>query len=101
MTLIGGPDAGDISAAAGHALLNGVHAAKSRGQSVKGLKEAELKMAAEIAMEIANGRGHSFDVRATALALAGHSPMPAVALPLCSFEFRARARTSSRRSRAR
>jgi hypothetical protein len=35
---------------------------------VKGLKDAELKMAAEIAMEIAKGRGPSFDVRATALA---------------------------------
>jgi hypothetical protein len=35
---------------------------------VKGLKDAELKMAAEIAMEMAKGRGRSFDTRATALA---------------------------------
>jgi hypothetical protein len=32
------------------------------------LEDAELKMAAEIAMEIAKGRDPSFDVRATALA---------------------------------
>ena len=42
--------------------------AVSRGPTAKGLKDAELKMAAEIAMEIAKGRGRSFDVRAKALA---------------------------------
>jgi hypothetical protein len=35
---------------------------------VKRLEDAELKMAAEIAAEIAKGRGRSFDARATALA---------------------------------
>jgi hypothetical protein len=36
---------------------------------VKGLKDAELKMAAEIVLEIAKGRGRSFDKRAAALTL--------------------------------
>jgi hypothetical protein len=36
---------------------------------VQGLKDAELKMAAEIVLEIAKGRGRSFDTRAAALKL--------------------------------
>lgn len=36
---------------------------------MKRLKDAELRMAAEIAAEIAKGRGKQFDVRATALTL--------------------------------
>jgi hypothetical protein len=44
-------------------------ALESRGQEVKGLKDAELKMAAEIVFEIAKGRGRSFDTRAMALKL--------------------------------
>jgi hypothetical protein len=39
------------------------------GQRLKGLKDTELKMAAEIATEIAKGRSGSFNVRATALML--------------------------------
>jgi hypothetical protein len=39
------------------------------GQRLKGLKDIELKMAAEIATEIAKGRSGSFNVRATALML--------------------------------
>jgi hypothetical protein len=50
--------------------LKGARAAESREvKRVKGLDDAELKMAAEIAMEVGKGRGRSFDTRATALAL--------------------------------
>jgi len=36
---------------------------------VKGLKDVELRMAVEIALEIAKGRGRPFDARAAALKL--------------------------------
>jgi hypothetical protein len=36
---------------------------------VKGLKDAESKMAAQIVLEIAKGRGRQFDTRAAALKL--------------------------------
>ena len=49
--------------------MKGAAADESRRSEVKGLKDTELKMAAEIVTEIAKGRGRQFDRHAAALKL--------------------------------